>query len=67
MAICQYDPVRRTKVKKRPKKMVTNTMLVRSAQIKYNNDNNPMKSKKKPRRRMSISDALASARGFHSH
>lgn len=34
MAISQYDPVKITKVMKRPKKMVTNTKLVRNAQIK---------------------------------
>ncbi|KAL8838214.1 MAG: hypothetical protein Q9170_002204 [Blastenia crenularia] len=37
-----------TKVMKRPKKMVTNTMFVRSAHTRYSKERKPMKSKKKP-------------------
>lgn len=47
MAICQYDPVRRTKHMKRPKKMVTKTMLVRRAQIRYIKLMKPMNNRKK--------------------
>ncbi|KAL8723318.1 MAG: hypothetical protein Q9225_000370 [Loekoesia sp. 1 TL-2023] len=51
MANCQYDPVKMTKVMKRPKKMVTKMMLVRSAQTKNSNERKPMESSKKPGRK----------------